>query len=76
MQNFNFKYMESPISYFSGLADPRIERTKAHLLDDIIFIAITSVLCGADTWNDTCTTYEVRVWKILAKLNFLGLKHS
>ena len=44
--------MESPISYFSGLADPRIDRTKAHLLDDIIFIAIASVLCGADTWDD------------------------
>ena len=44
--------MESPISYFSDLADPRIERTKSHLLDDIIFIAIASVLCGAETWND------------------------
>ena len=45
-------FMESPISYFSGLSDPRIDRTKAHLLDDIIFIAIVSVLCGAETWND------------------------
>ena len=44
--------MESPISYFSNLSDPRVDRTKAHLLYDIIFIAIASVLCGADTWND------------------------
>ena len=44
--------MESPISYFSGLRDPRKDRTKAHLLYDIIFIAIASVLCGAETWND------------------------
>jgi len=44
--------MESPVSYFSGLNDPRIDRTKAHLLDDIIFIAIASVLCGAETWNE------------------------
>ena len=44
--------MESPVSYFSGLSDPRIDRTKAHLLEDIIFIAIASVLCGAETWND------------------------
>ena len=44
--------MESPVSYFSGLHDPRIDRTKAHLLEDIIFIAISSVLCGAETWND------------------------
>ena len=44
--------MESPISYFSGLSDPRIDRTKAHLLEDIIVIAILSVICGAETWND------------------------
>jgi predicted transposase YbfD/YdcC len=44
--------MESPVSYFSGLVDPRIDRTKAHLLGDIIFIAIASVLCGAETWNE------------------------
>lgn len=44
--------MESPILFFSGLHDPRIERTKAHLLEDILFIAIASVICGAETWND------------------------
>jgi len=44
--------MESPLSFFTGLHDPRIERTKAHLLEDILFIAITSVICGAESWND------------------------
>ena len=44
--------MHSPISFFSGLRDPRVERTKAHLLGDILFIAISSVICGAETWND------------------------
>jgi predicted transposase YbfD/YdcC len=44
--------MESPFSYFQYLSDPRVERTKAHLLYDIIFIAVASVLCGAETWND------------------------
>ena len=44
--------MESPINYFSNLTDPRVERTKDHLLDDIIFIAIASVICGAESWND------------------------
>jgi predicted transposase YbfD/YdcC len=44
--------MESPISYFNELSDPRVDRTKAHLLDDIIFIAIASVLCGANSWDD------------------------
>ena len=44
--------MESPINYFSDLTDPRVERTKDHQLEDIIFIAIASVICGAETWND------------------------
>jgi len=44
--------MENPVSYFSDLVDPRIDRTKSHLLDDIIFIAIVSVLCGVETWNE------------------------
>jgi len=44
--------MPSPLSFFSELRDPRIERTKAHSLSDILFIAIASVICGAETWND------------------------
>jgi predicted transposase YbfD/YdcC len=40
------------LSYFSEVSDPRVDRTKFHKLEDIIFIAIASVLCGAETWND------------------------
>lgn len=40
------------LSYFSKMNDPRVERTKYHKLDDIVFIAIASVLSGAETWND------------------------
>lgn len=38
------------IDYFSNIEDPRVDRTKEHLLIDIIFIAICAVICGADTW--------------------------
>ena len=34
------------------MTDPRVERTKAHMLEDILFIAIASVICGAESWND------------------------
>lgn len=44
--------MSDFICYFSSLPDPRIERTKDHLSTDIIFITITAVICGAQTWND------------------------
>lgn len=42
--------MKSPIDYFSELTDPRVDRTKEHLLEDIIFITIASVICGAETY--------------------------
>ena len=44
--------MNSPFAFFSELTDPRVERTKAHMLEDILFIAIASVICGAESWND------------------------
>ena len=44
--------MESPLQFFAGIKDPRVERTKDHLLLDIIFITISAVICGAETWND------------------------
>lgn len=34
--------------HFGGLSDPRVERTRAHALFDIIAITICAVICGAD----------------------------
>lgn len=36
--------------YFSGIRDPRVERTRRHKLADIIFIAVCATICGADDW--------------------------
>lgn len=44
--------MKTPIEYFTQIDDPRVERTREHLLEDIIFITIAAVICGAETWND------------------------
>ena len=38
--------------HFSDLGDPRIDRTKRHLLIDMVVIAICGVMCGAETWVD------------------------
>ena len=38
--------------HFSKIKDPRIDRTKRHLLMDILVIAICAVICGADSWVD------------------------
>jgi predicted transposase YbfD/YdcC len=39
-------------SYFETLKDPRIERTKRHLLVDIICLAICAVIAGAEGWEE------------------------
>jgi predicted transposase YbfD/YdcC len=35
---------------FDGLPDPRVERTRAHRLSDLITIALCAVVCGANDW--------------------------
>src|SRR3989304_4776331 len=36
--------------HFATVADPRIDRTKAHDLLDMIVIALCAIVCGADSW--------------------------
>lgn len=36
--------------HFAKLTDPRVDRTKDHLLLDIVIIAICAILAGADGW--------------------------
>ena len=38
------------LNHFENLTDPRIERSKEHLLIDIVAIAILAVISGADGW--------------------------
>lgn len=35
---------------FAHIEDPRVERTKLHLLEDILALTICAVVCGADTF--------------------------
>ena len=44
------KSKESIAEHFEAVEDPRIERSKEHLLIDILTIAILAVICGADGW--------------------------
>ncbi len=39
------------LEHFTHLSDPRIDRTKNHLLIDIVAIAILAVIAGADGWE-------------------------
>jgi predicted transposase YbfD/YdcC len=40
------------LDHFAELPDPRREQGRIHQLDEIVFIAICAVLCGADSWED------------------------
>jgi len=44
--------MESPLKYLAEVTDPRVERTREHLLEEILLITIAAVLSGADSWNE------------------------
>jgi hypothetical protein len=39
-------------THFENPTDPRIERTRAHELLDIMTIALCAAICGANTWTD------------------------
>ena len=41
----------SLLAHFSVLLDPRIEKKTRHNLIDIIALAISAVICGADEWT-------------------------
>lgn len=38
--------------HFSEIEDPRVERSKRHLLIDIITVTLCAVIAGAETWED------------------------
>ncbi|WP_317619353.1 ISAs1 family transposase [Laspinema sp. D2d] len=38
--------------YFDDVPDPRVNRTKRHLIKDIIVIALLSTIAGGDGWED------------------------
>ena len=42
----------SLVEHFKPLADPRVDRTKDHALIDIVVIAVCTLLCGGEGFND------------------------
>ena len=46
---------------FSTLRDPRVKRSRRHELLDIIIIAVSAVLCEAETWVDVAEFGRIRL---------------
>ncbi len=53
--------MENPLKYFAELRDPRVERNREHLLEEILLIAIAAVWSGAESWNDIAEYGEAKL---------------
>jgi predicted transposase YbfD/YdcC len=49
------------MKHFIDLPDPRIDRTKKHLLVDVLFIALAAVICGADGFAEMEDFGQARV---------------
>ena len=50
--NTNLTTQQSLIAHFESVPDPRVNRTKDHDLIDILVIALCTLLCGGETFND------------------------
>ena len=60
-------------SYFNDIKDPRVNRTKKHLLKDILVIAILAIIAGAEGWEDI-ENYGIAKQEWLSE--FLELPHG
>ena len=49
------------LEHFAELPDPRREHGRRHELDEIVFIAICAVLCGADSWLEIADFAQSKV---------------
>ena len=55
----------SLVECMAMVEDPRVDRTKAHDLQDILVLSVLAVLCGADGWEDI---------ELFAKIRFSWFK--
>lgn len=43
---------EQLLAHFGEIKDPRVERTRAHILSDILMMGILAIIAGAKGWED------------------------
>ena len=51
----------SILEYFATLPDPRRAHGTVHKLEEIVFMAICAVLCGAESWQEIADYAESKV---------------
>jgi hypothetical protein len=48
----------SILEHFARLPDPRRDHGQIHRRDEVVFLAICGVLCGADSWQEIADDSE------------------
>jgi predicted transposase YbfD/YdcC len=73
MPTSNAPAPQSLVAHFGGLPDPRLNRTKDHDLIDLLVIAICTLLCAGESFNDMEDFGRAKQdWF----KTFLGLRHG
>src|SRR5258707_4375450 len=44
--------MDTPLTHCADVRDPRMKRTREHLLEEILLLTIAAVLSGASGWTE------------------------
>lgn len=63
------------VEHFGSIRDPRVDRTKQHLLLDILVIALCAVISGAEGWEDMETFGRAKEGWLRERLG-LSLPHG
>src|ERR1700730_7754713 len=48
------------VESFADLPEPRVARTRVHLLGEVLVLAVLAVIAGADGWDDIVEWGEAR----------------
>jgi predicted transposase YbfD/YdcC len=40
------------LEYFKDLEDPRVNRGKLHVVDEILLLTLAGIMCGCESWED------------------------
>ncbi len=59
--------------HFDSLTDPRVDRTRKHLLGDILIVALCATIAGADSWPEV---ERFGLVKLAWLRTFLGLPNG
>jgi len=68
--------MQAPTSiqaHFSTLIDPRLWRARRHRLIDILVIALSAVMCGAEHFRERIKSQCGQVWTSLSMRRMLAM---